>query len=187
MTITFEVVLGICLLLIGRRAFWLLVGVCGFLLGSVAISTLWIESPEWLTLTVGIIAGVCGAILVIFLQKLTVALSGFMSAIWVVYTLKDHAPIEWQQPVYIIIAMLVTGILGALLVSFIFEWALVILSSILGSILVVQALGTEYSEWIQGLSFVALTLSGIFIQGFDKKVSDKKKTPKDKESSPNKK
>ena len=55
------------------------------------------------------------------------------------------------------------GIIGILLVMFLFDWALIILSSLAGAALIVQSLALAGGTG--GLWFVLLVIFGIIIQG----------------------
>ena len=62
------------------------------------------------------------------------------------------------------IVYLIGGIIGALLVVFLFDWALIVLSSLAGASLISQAL--LLPAGIAGVIFLALVIVGIVIQGF---------------------
>jgi len=60
MLATSSIVLGIILLLFGRKLFWFFVGVIGFLTG-VLLATHYLQGqPEWVILIIALIAGVLG-------------------------------------------------------------------------------------------------------------------------------
>lgn len=157
---------GAVLLLAGRRVFWLLVAAVGFLLG-VHLAQRWLGLDEiWLRLLVGALFGLVGAFLAVLLQRFAIAVVGFLlggtAAGWVAETaLSLPEGAAW-------IAFLVGGILAALVSGFLFEMALVVLSSLLGASLVVQALAgvpsLDLSTTGQVAAFVALTVLGLVAQ-----------------------
>ena len=76
------VVLGIALVLAGRRLFWLAVALAGFGVGLFAAQRLLNLQPWWLQLVAVVFAGLFCALLVIFLQRLMVGLAGFAASGW---------------------------------------------------------------------------------------------------------
>ncbi len=63
-----HLLLGIVLLLLGRRLFWFFVGVAGFLVGM-NIAEQFVVGPPGTNLLIAIVAGILGAVIAIFLQK----------------------------------------------------------------------------------------------------------------------
>jgi hypothetical protein len=116
---------GLVLLLFGRRLFWFFVASAGFAAGMFwARDQLHLDS-EILVFAIAIFAGVIGALLSVFLQKLAIALAGFASggylAAMLLTKVLNSQPFAW-------IGFIVGGILGAVLLLTIFDWALIILS-----------------------------------------------------------
>ena len=62
-------VLGLLLLLLGRRLFWLFIAVAGFVLGVEAAPFVLPHATELFTLLVAIVLGISGALLAIFVQR----------------------------------------------------------------------------------------------------------------------
>ena len=69
-------VVGLLLLLAGRRLFWLFVAVAGFVAGVEAVPYVLPLQTELFTLVVGLAFGLLGALLAFFLQKLAIAIAG---------------------------------------------------------------------------------------------------------------
>ena len=72
-----NLLLGIVLLILGRKLFWLFVGVAGFLVGM-EIAERFVTGPEGMKLLIAIAAGILGAVIAIFLQKVAIAIAGFV-------------------------------------------------------------------------------------------------------------
>ncbi len=72
-------VLGLLLLLLGRRLFWLFVAVAGFVVGVQAAPYILPHQSELFLLGIALVLGVIGALLAIFLQKVAIALGGFVA------------------------------------------------------------------------------------------------------------
>jgi len=157
---------GLALLLAGRRLFWLLVGAVGFLFGF-HLAQGWLGLDElWLRLALAALIGIAGAFLAILLQRLAIGIAGFLlggaAAGWaaeVVFGLPETA--GW-------VAFVIGGILAALIAGFLFELALILFSSLLGASLVVQAAvawpGVELGTTAQAVTFLVLTGIGLAAQ-----------------------
>src|ERR1700676_4910126 len=73
------VIVGAAILLFGRKLFWLFVAALGFAVG-VEIATYFMHDPPvWMTLMIALGLGILGALLAILLQKLAVAVAGFVA------------------------------------------------------------------------------------------------------------
>jgi len=156
--IILAIAVGLALLFFGRQLFWLFVAGAGFAAGLALATDLFQGQPDWLVLAVAVIAGVLGAVLSIFLQRLAVGLAGFFTGAYTVLTVV--ARLGYQDWVWI--AALCGGILGALLVIVLFDWALIILSALTGALLVVDKLRLEPS--LELLAFAVLLVAGIVSQ-----------------------
>src|SRR5437588_12484980 len=74
-----SVIIGVAILLFGRKLFWLFVAALGFAVGLEIPAYFMREPPQWMTLLVALGAGVIGALLAILLQKLAIAIAGFIA------------------------------------------------------------------------------------------------------------
>ena len=151
---------GALLLVLGRKLFWLFVAAVGFAAGWTVASDLLHLQPDWLALVVAIAAGLLGAVLATFVQKIAVGLAGFLAGAFLASGLATmlslpSAPWAW-------IAFVVGGILGALLLSVAFEWALVGLSALAGAMLIANAL--DLSSTLHLLVLLGLFVVGVVIQ-----------------------
>jgi hypothetical protein len=152
-----NVILGGALLLAGRKLFWLFVGAVGFITGLQLASSFW-QGPETLALVFGLIIGVIFALLAIFLQTITIGIAGFLAGGYILNAMAVMFGLEAGLIIYII-----GGIIGLALVIFLFDWAIITLSSLAGASLLVQAFLTEGGAG--GLIFMILFLIGVIVQG----------------------
>jgi hypothetical protein len=155
-----EIVVGVALLLFGRRLFWLFVAALGFAAGFYLTSTAMQHPPPWLALGAGLLLGVVGAVLAIVLQKFAIAIAGFLAGGRLALSLAtafvaNPASHDW-------ITFVIGGLIGAILLLALFDWALIILSSIEGARLVVGAMHLPESG--ATVALIALTAVGIVIQ-----------------------
>ncbi len=151
---------GAALLVLGRKLFWLFVAAVGFAAGWTVMSDLLHVQPEWLALVIALAAGVLGALLATFVQKIAIGLAGFLAGAFLatgLVSMLNLAAAPWAW-----LAFIVGGILGALLLGAAFEWALVGLSSLAGAMLVANAL--ELSSTMHLLVLVGLFVLGVIIQ-----------------------
>jgi hypothetical protein len=164
-----NLVLGLTALLFGRQLFWLFVAAAGFVLGfNVAQSYLQPEAA-WLVVVIGLIVGALGALLAVFAQRLAIAIAGFITGGYLFGLLAASLglaaagdPTSQVNPVIFIAG----GIAGAVLVSVFFDAALIVLSSILGATLTMQAV-TDFlalDPTIRLLLYIVLIIAGIGLQ-----------------------
>ena len=154
----FLLLAGAALLLAGRRLFWLFVGLVGFF-----TVYRWIEpygAAPTVRLVVAIAAGVLGIFLAIFLQKFAVALAGFFVGGWFVAQLLGLHMANPRGMDLLIFA--VAGILAAILAVKVFEIALVLLSSLAGAGLILDAL--HPAPRLERILLLVLFVVGLAVQ-----------------------
>src|SRR6266446_5668105 len=71
--------IGAVILLFGRRLFWLCVAAVGFAAGVEIAPHLVHEPSTLLALTIALVLGFIGALLALFLQKIAIAVAGFLA------------------------------------------------------------------------------------------------------------
>ena len=155
-----SVVIGAVVLLFGRKLFWLCVAAIGFAAGVTLASHLVSEPTPLLQLTFAILLGFIGALLALFLQKLAIGLAGFLAggrlAVGLVATfLVQYASHYW-------LTFIIGGLIGALLLLMLFDWALIFVSSLIGAHLITSAISLPPTGEV--LLFTALVLLGFLIQ-----------------------
>ena len=73
-----SVLVGIALLVFGRRLFWLFVAALGFAIGLQLAPYLSHNPPLWLSLLLSLSLGLIGALVAFLLQKLAIGIAGFL-------------------------------------------------------------------------------------------------------------
>jgi hypothetical protein len=134
-----EIVLGALLLTLGRKLFWLFVAGVGFAVGMFVTPLLLHDQPEWVTLAGAVALAVAGVVLALTAQKFAIGLVGFVAggwiALWLLRVLAiDLGGFQW-------VAFIAGGIVGAVLLAALFEWGLILLSSLVGASLLVSGTG----------------------------------------------
>ena len=155
-----QILAGLALLFFGRKLFWLFVGVVGFLVGMEFGADFVKGQPQGVILAIAIGAGILAAILAIFVQRLVVAIAGGLAggviAMRIAVMLGANSEsLQW-------IAFLVGALLAAILVSVLFDWALIGLSSLIGASLVSEALPFDHAAKLIGIA--VLFVLGLLVQ-----------------------
>ena len=152
---------GLILLFLGRKLFWLFVATVGFLLGTFVVPYVLPSQPQSVVITISLIMGLVGILLAVLLQKIAVGLAGFISGGYIVYSLLTNQSIDAGQIQWL--AILAGAIIGAVLAGSMFDWALIFLTSISGSILITQGIGL--TSPVSTFVLIGLFLIGILVQG----------------------
>jgi MFS family permease len=160
-----RLVMGIALLAFGRKLYWLMVGVIGFVVGYLLAGEFFSGAAEWLLILIGIIVGLIGAGLAIFLQSIAIAIAGFLGGGYVTIQLLTLLGIS--DGTFSWIPFILGGILGLILVSLLFDWALIVLSSLIGAFMVTQVIDPNLDT--SSFIFFILLIIGIVIQALVKR------------------
>jgi hypothetical protein len=157
---------GIVLLLLGRRLFWLFVGIVGFFtVYQLSLDSLHVASPE-VRLFLSCLAGLFGILLAIFVQTVAVGAAGFLVGAWMAAGFLGLAveggPHTLAASPGTIALVLLAGILAAILALRLFSLALIVLSALAGAGLIVET--AHFTGSSRTLLLVVLTLVGIAVQ-----------------------
>ena len=157
---TVSVLVGVAILLLGRKLFWLFVGALGFVFGSQIAAQIMHEPPSSpAVLLVAIALGIVGAVLAILLQKIAIGVAGFIAggrmALGLSAAFFPHPPSNG-------VLFLIGGILGAILFLVLFDWALIFFSSVEGAHLIASAVVLPQTSRV--IVFIVLLVIGVFVQ-----------------------
>ena len=155
-----SVVIGIAVLLFGRRLFWLLVAAVGFAAGVELAPWLVHEPSSILVITAALVLGFIGALLALFLQKIAVAIVGFVAGGRLAVAVTAAFVVQHEGS--FALTFLIGGIIGGLLLLLMFDWALIVLSSMVGAYMIASAI--TLPQVGATLLFVVLTIAGIVVQ-----------------------
>jgi Domain of unknown function (DUF4203) len=162
MMIIANVIVGLALLILGKKLFWLFVGAIGFISVSNTAAIHFNGLPDWQILIIAAVAGLLGALLAIFFQKIVILLVGFYAGGYLVVSLSDTLSIA--PPAALPWALFVIGgLLGALLLYLLFDWTLIVLSSLAGAVFISQTIQTCLVP--PAILLAVLSLAGVIIQG----------------------
>jgi hypothetical protein len=152
--------IGLLMLVMGRQLYWLFVGGIGFIFGILLATQYYGGQSDWIMLFIALLAGVAGALFAYSLENVAVAAAGLLTGGYLSYELLLTLGGETDLIFRILIGA--GGLIGFLLVLFNVDWALIILSSLSGALLIVQSTG--YGQTISIILFVSLSILGLIIQ-----------------------
>jgi len=155
-----RILLGFIVLTLGRKLFWLFVGAVGFIFGFEFAAQYLYGQPDWLIFLTALVIGLAGALLATFLQRLAIGVAGFIAGGYIVVSLLQL----WGGNVvqFFWLLFLGGGIAGGVLVVVLFDWGLIILSSLSGAALIMRE--THLDVLTSVLLFVVLVVAGTVMQ-----------------------
>ena len=155
----FSAILGAALLLLGRRLYWVAIGVLGFLMGA-QLAEQWLAADQvMLRVLVAVCAGVLGAFVAVAFQRVAFALAGFFAAGYLALGVAESFELESNLA---LISFAVAGILGAIVASLLMDWAIITLTSLAGASAI--ALALNLSPAATFITFLVLAIIGIIFQ-----------------------
>ena len=155
-----NILVGAGLLFFGRKVFWLFVAGAGFVAG-LSLANRLIKGPESISLVIGIVIGILAALLAVFVERFAIGLAGFLVGGYIALQVMPMLNLEssWSTTV---LAFIIGGVIGLILVGMFLDWALISLSSLAGAALVTEAL--KLSSGLGTFVFVILVVIGVLFQ-----------------------
>jgi hypothetical protein len=152
--------IGAVILFFGRKLFWLCVAAVGFAAGVEIAPHLVQEPSPLLALTVALVLGLIGALLALFLQKIAIAVLGFLAGGKLAGAIAAAFFVQYAEHSTII--FVIGGIIGAVLLLVLFDWALIVVSSLLGAHLIQSSIVLPPSG--STIVFIGLAVLGVLVQ-----------------------
>ena len=152
------IVLGLIMLIFGRKLFWLFVAIVGFLVGMEFIDLLLVDQSIWVKLLGGLGAGLLGALLAIFVQRVAFVLAGFFAGAYFALLLAHPLGIAGAS----LILAVAGGVVGAIVAALLMDWAIIALSCLAGAAAIVSRLGLR--DVNMAIVFLVLVIIGILVQ-----------------------
>ena len=155
---------GIPVLLFGRKLYWFLIGALGFVLGLGIAEFILPDSRGWTPVIIALALGLVGTLLAMLLQKFTLSIVGFIGGGIIGLSLLNMLALDGNGAK--IIAFILGAVIGAGLVFIIFDYALIIISTIAGSLMITQGAIKffEIQEGLRLIIFAALLILGFMMQ-----------------------
>ena len=158
MTLLVKIFIGIALLILGRKMFWLMVGGVGFLAGSFLSTLIMPNANEWVSLVFALVVGGLGLLLAMLVQKVGISVAVFIiGGMAFSSLLSSFLP---DLPGWIFFG--IGGIIGIVLTFAVFEWSLILISSFTGAWMITDALTLD--SILNLLLLLGLFLVGVVIQ-----------------------
>jgi hypothetical protein len=154
----YNIVLGLILLVFGLKLFWLFVAIAGFLSGMLFGDLILSDQAHWIRFLVAAGAGVLGALLAILAQRVAFALAGFYGGAYLALILARSFGAGGGS----ILVLIFGGVIGAVIATLIMDWAIIVISSLVGAGAIVEALPLGQGARI--IVFMALVTAGILVQ-----------------------
>src|SRR5438094_6850747 len=155
-----SVLIGAIILFFGRKLFWLCVAAVGFAAGVEVAPHLVHDPSAILSLSIAIVFGFIGALLALFLQKIAIAVAGFLAGGKLAMALVAAFIAEGAR--YPGITFIIGGIIGAILLLSLFDWALIVMSATVGAYLICHTIVLPQTG--ATILFVGLATIGIVVQ-----------------------
>jgi hypothetical protein len=154
--------IGAVILFFGRKLFWLCVAAIGFAAGVELAPHLVHEPSALLSLTIAILLGIIGALLAVFLQKIAIGVLGFLAGGKLAGAIAAAFFVHYAQHSTII--FVIGGIIGAVLLLVLFDWALIVVSSLIGAHLIVYQSAIVLPQSGSIIVFIGLAVLGVLVQ-----------------------
>lgn len=155
-----NLILGLGLLLSGRKLFWIFVAAAGFFAGVEITARYW-KGPEWLSIVVGVVLGILFALLAMGLKTLAISIAGFFLGGSALLSLATA--FGYERGIFVL--YIIGGVLGVIFISVFFDWALISISSLAGASIIAQTL--DISSPVAGFVFICLLVIGVVVQSND--------------------
>jgi Domain of unknown function (DUF4203) len=153
------VLLGIVILFFGRRLYWAFIAIAGFLVGMQLANEYLADKNEWIRLAASIGAGVLGAIIGMFLQRLAFAIAGFFAGAYVAFRIFEHFHPGGDHHIW----MIVGGVIGAIIAAIVMDWAIIFISAIAGAAAILSSF-PNLEPQMANVLFLLLACIGIVFQ-----------------------
>ena len=131
----YNIVLGLILLVLGRKLFWLFVSIVGFLFGMGFSGLVLPDQQQWIQLLFALGAGFLGALLAVLAQRVAFAFAGFYGGFYFTLILGE----SFGSGANNLVICTVVGVIGAVAAFLIMDWVIIGLSCLVGAGAVVDA------------------------------------------------
>jgi hypothetical protein len=155
-----QAVFGLAMLGFGRRLYWLFIAGIGFALGFSLAARILTSSSIWILLAVGLLAGTLAALAAVLMNRLVISLAGFLVGGYLAVQVAGETGLGAEFPIWLL--FICAGATCVLLTAFLYDWALVSLTSMAGAAMLVEMFNTA-----SGLSlalFAVLVVIGLIFQ-----------------------
>lgn len=156
-----KLLIGILMLAAGEQLFWFFICALGFWVGYEAGAYFIFGLPAWQAVAAGLMCGLVGLVLVLFFQGLALLCAGFLAGIYIFTGLWNYFVPAGTSDLWWMLVV-ISGILGSVFLAIFFNPALVIISSFIGAMFIVQSI--HAGAYLKLLLLALLFIIGILIQ-----------------------
>src|SRR5262249_35879366 len=156
------IVVGVALLLFGRRLYWVFVAGIGFLTGLEFAPEVLPGQPDWVILVAALVAALVGALLAVMAQAFVIGAIGFVAGGGGGPRFLRSLGGAGGTPPRIIV--LLGGAVGVVLLLWLFCRALIVLWSLAGASLVVAGMAPRLSHGLTFFLVIAVAIVGVIFQ-----------------------
>lgn len=160
-TLILNLFIGLTMLLVGYRVFWLFVGGMVYLYISEKMTEAGTYPPDTI-MAYGLFAGVFASVAAFFLHKITLGVVGFFVGGIALVSIMQSLGVE---PSSYLFTFLVGAVFGVIFFSYLFDWTMVLMSSLLGAAYLTSLIPFA-DESQKGVALLVLTLIGALFQGY---------------------
>ena len=154
------IVVGLLIILFGRKLFWLFVGFTGFFVGFDLVQQIWGDDPGSTAILAAFVIGILGAVVAVFAQRFAIVVAGFIGGGYLTFQLLGVLGITSGQAT--LIGTFVGAILGAVVVGALVDYALIVFSSVVGALAIFHEI--TLAPPLNLILGVVLAMLGIIIQ-----------------------
>jgi hypothetical protein len=153
-----HIILGLVLLVFGRRLFWLFVAIAGFLVAMEFAGVILGDQPQWVLVVVAGAAGLLGALLAVFAERIAFSLAGFFAGSYLAMIVAQSLSGNGNSIVWFSVG----GVIGAMFAALVMDWAIIILSCLVGAGAILQSV--DLGQTMSFIVFVVLVGGGVVVQ-----------------------
>lgn len=128
----FTIIVGVVVILFGRKLFWLFVGFTGFFVGFDLARQIWGENLGPTAILAAFAIGIIGALVAVFAQRLAITVAGFIGGGYLAFQLLGMLGVTSGE--VILIVTFIGAAIGAALVGGLVDYALIVFSSVIGAL-----------------------------------------------------
>jgi len=152
--------IGFMMLIAGRPVYSVFVGTISFLVGTYLVDQITVLPPEWNSFFIPMLFAIIGVVLTLVFKRWAARVAGFLAGGIMITNLPNAfgSAGYWTSP-YLFAA---AGIIAVILLFIIFDFALIVLSSLMAVTLILSY--TRVGNLDQGTIFLILAVFGIIVQ-----------------------
>lgn len=157
-----NIIIGLILLMFGRKLFWLLVAVSGFMVGVQFAEMMFPYYQQWVQLVIAIVIGMVSALMAMMIQRIAFVLAGFLAGLYMALMATQSFGFNDISTILIVLG----GVFGAVAGYIFVDWAIIVLSAMIGAGVIVNTLIVvmQLSSAVSMISFMVLSVIGAVVQ-----------------------